>query len=527
MFGRKSRRDVLKTGTAAGFMLGLGDLSFLSRLSAVSAAETRLESETVRLRPEIEPLVRLIEETPRDRLLEEVADKIRRGVSYQEVLAALLLAGVKNVEPRPSVGFKFHTVLVVNSAHLASVASPPEHRWLPIFWALDYFKSAASRDVEERGDWTMPAANESAIPPAHRARRAFRSAMDDWDEEAADTAVAGLARTAGANEVYEMFFRYGARDFRSIGHKAIYVANSCRTLQCIGWQHAEPVLRSLAYALLAHEGDNPAKGDADADRPYRQNQERVERIRREWRDGKLDKDATAQLLGTLRTASDEEACDAVVEMLNRGVAPQSVWDALHVAAGELLMRQPAIVSLHAVTTTNALYYAYQASGNDETRRLVMLQNAAFLPMFREAMKGRGQVSDATIDDLKAADDSEKSPGIDGIFDELGGDSMSAARMTLALLNEQDASAASDLIDAARLLVFLKGNDAHDYKFSSAILEDFYNVSPEWRNQYLALNVFKLRSARDSDNDLVQRARAALNALSNSRRAALGRRGDAW
>ncbi len=47
-----------------------------------------------------------------------------------------------------------------------------------------------------------------------------------------------------------LFFRYGCRDFRSIGHKAIYVANSLRTLQCIGWQHAEPVLRSLAYALL-------------------------------------------------------------------------------------------------------------------------------------------------------------------------------------------------------------------------------------------------------------------------------------
>jgi hypothetical protein len=287
-------------------MLGLGDLSFLSKLNPVSAGEAKLESKTVRLRPEIEPLVHLIEKTPRDQLLEEVADKIHRGTSYQEVLAALLLAGVKNVEPRPSVGFKFHTVLVVNSAHLASVASPPEHRWLPVFWALDYYKSAAARDVEERGDWTMPAVKESAIPAAHRARRAFRKAMDDWDEAAADAAVAGLARTAGANEIYEMFFRYGARDFRSIGHKAIYVANSCRTLQCIGWQHAEPVLRSLAYALLAHEGDNPSQRDAEADRPYRQNQERIEHIRREWLDGKLDKDATTQLVATLRTASDAE-----------------------------------------------------------------------------------------------------------------------------------------------------------------------------------------------------------------------------
>ena len=88
------------------------------------------------------------------------------------------------------------------------------------------------------------------------------------DESAADAAVAGLAREAGSNEVLELFARIGPRDFRSIGHKAIYVANSWRTLQCIGWQHAEPVLRSLAYALLNHEGEPvPAGRDLAPDRP--------------------------------------------------------------------------------------------------------------------------------------------------------------------------------------------------------------------------------------------------------------------
>ena len=513
MFARASRRDVLKTGTAAGVMLGLGDLSFLSRLNPVAAAETTLDKKTVRLRPEIEPLVRLIEQTPRDRLLEEIAARIQRGVSYQEVLAALLLAGVKNVEPRPSVGHKFHTVLVVNSAHLASIASPPEHRWLPIFWALDYYKSAEARDVEERGDWTMPAVNESAVPAAHQARKEFAAAMDRWDEPAADAAIAGLARTAGANEIYEMFFRYGARDFRSIGHKAIYVANSCRTLQCIGWQHAEPVLRSLAYALLMHEGDNPAKRDAEADRPYRRNEERATKIRREWQGGKLDHGAAGELIAALRTSSNDDACDQVVEMLNRGIAPQSIWDALQVAAGELLMRQPDIVALHAVTTTNALQYAYQTSGNEETRRLLMLQNAAFLPMFRASMEGRGRVKDTTYEELASAEADSSDATVDKIFSELRREPMSAARNTLAYLKRAKAKAASaeELIDAARLLVFLKGDDAHDYKFSSAILEDYYHVSPEWRDHYMAMNVFKLCSAQDRDNRLVERTRAALQA----------------
>src|SRR4051794_25514606 len=270
---RSDRRRFLRASAAGGALLGLGDLGFLSRLRPVSADEAALDPRVVRLQPEIEPLVRLLEETPRERLLEEVASRVRKGAAYRDLLAALLLAGVRNVQPRPSVGHKFHAVLVVNSAHLASLGSPDTDRWLPIFWALDYFKSSQAQDVRE-GNWTMGPVDESAVPPARKARQAFRDAMDRWDESAADAAVAGLARTAGVNEVYELFCRYGARDFRSIGHKAIYVANSWRTLQCIGWQHAEPVLRSLAYALLNSEGKaNPAGNDYPADRPWRRNQQ--------------------------------------------------------------------------------------------------------------------------------------------------------------------------------------------------------------------------------------------------------------
>src|SRR5262245_28536997 len=247
------RRAFLKTTATAGALAGLGEFGFLSQLPRVTAAEAKLETKFVRFRPEIEPLVRLLEDTPRDKLLDEVGARIKRGTTYREVLTALLLAGVRNIQPRP-VGFKFHAVLVVNSAHLASIASPDADRWLPIFWALDQFKSSQAQD-EREGDWTMSPLTESKLPPSHKARQAFIEAMDSWDEAAADSAIASLARTAGAHELFELFCRYGARDFRDIGHKAIYVANSWRTLQAIGWQHCEPVLRSLAYGLLDRRGD--------------------------------------------------------------------------------------------------------------------------------------------------------------------------------------------------------------------------------------------------------------------------------
>src|SRR5215203_2579843 len=173
MSSRINRRRFLHAGAAGGalFGLGLGDLGFLSRLPRVSAADAKLHTDLVRLDPDIEPTVRLLEDTPRERLLEEVAGRIKAGLSYQEVLAALLLAGVRNVQPRPSVGHKFHAVLVVNSAHLASLGSPDSDRWLPIFWAIDYFKGSQAQDTRE-GNWTMGPVVESAVPPSQQARAA-------------------------------------------------------------------------------------------------------------------------------------------------------------------------------------------------------------------------------------------------------------------------------------------------------------------------------------------------------------------
>ena len=494
----------MKTSGATTALLGLGDLGFLSRLPQVSAAEAAVPPNIVRFNPEIEPLVRFLEDTPRERLLEEVASRIHKGLTYREVLTALLLAGIRNIQPRP-VGFKFHSVLVVNSAHLASQSSPDSDRWLPIFWALDYFKSAQAQDVRE-GDWTMAAPADSKIPAAGKARKAFIEAMDTWDEPAADAAVTALARTVGAQEIFEIFCQYGARDFREIGHKAIYVANSWRTLQAIGWQHAEPVLRSLAYALLDRGGDtNPAKADLDADRPWRRNQSTVREIRQDWVQGQARSAATTELLQALRQATPADASAKVIELLNRGIAPESIWDGVFDAGGEMLMRRPDILSLHALTCTNALHYAFQTSSNDETRRLLLLQNASFLTMFRG---NSNELKSLRLDELQPANEKDgKPPTVDEIFADISQNRLKAASKTLAWLKENPAP--NDFIAAARRLVFLKGTNPHDYKFSSAVLEDYRNVSPAWRDRYLAASVFNLRGSGDPENDLVKRTRAAL------------------
>ena len=479
--------------------------ALLPGINPVSGAATVLDTDIVQFRPEIEPLVRLIESTPRQKLMEEIGSRVKSGTSYQELLTGLFLAAIRNVQPRPIVGFKFHAVLVVHSAHLASVSSSDSDRWLPIFWALDEFKSSQALDVEE-GDWTMAPVRESSVPDAAKALAEFHAGMDHWDEAKSDAAAAALVRHADANDVFEAFVRYAARDYRNIGHKAIFTANAWRTLQTIGWKHAEPVMRSLAYAMLNHHGEpNPSTSDLDADRPWRQNVELARSLKDDWHDGRIDTAAAQSLIDVLRSGTPQEASVATAETLNDGISPQSVFDALHTVSAELLMKQSGIIALHAVTTTNAIRFLFDTSSVDETRRMLILQNAAFLPMFRKSMRRRGRVGEYSIDSLTA--DENTVSDLESIFLNVGRNRAAAWNGVYRYLDQGNDP--QELLAAARRLIFLKGSNSHDYKFSSALLEDYHKISPAFRNQFLAAGSTMLRGSTSANNGLVARIRNAV------------------
>lgn len=500
MSGVERRRFLQWSGATALGMSG----PLVPGVPLLSADEVALQQGIARFSSEMEPLVRFLEETPRERLIEETAAKVRNGLGYRQLLAAVLLAAVRNVQPRPSVGFKFHAVLVINSAHLASLAAPNEDRWLPLFWAIDNFKESQARDVQE-GNWTLPAVDEANVPPSHRAEQELKAALEQWDESRADVAITSLVRHFGSHRVFEVLARYAARDFRSIGHKVIYLANATRTLQTIGWDYAEPVMRSLVYAMLNHTGEpNPAVSDLAPDQAGRENWERVKQIGDSWlNDAPLDRTATVELLNTLHEATPAEASQKIVELIGRGVPLQSLWDGLFAGASELLMRQNSIVSLHAVTTTNAIHQAFQQSADETNRKYLLLQNAAFLPMFRDEADRRGDFNDSRIQNLETTSDSV---GVETVFQALG---RSRSAGTQEMFNYLSGNGRPDAaINQARRLVFLKGNDSHDYKFSSAALEDYRVLSPEWAHRYLAASCYQLRSPSEPTRPLVQRIRTA-------------------
>ena len=102
----------------------------------------------------------------------------------------------------------------------------------------------------------------------------------------------------------------------------------------------------------------------------------------------------------------------------------------------------------------------------------------------------------------------RSDEIDSILKNINTNGDQAASQVLGLL-ERDPAAAGELFDATRRMIFLKGSGSHDYKYSSAVLEDFYHVSPAWRNRYLASSIYKFRGSGERDTQLLPRIRTVL------------------
>ncbi|MBS0263487.1 MAG: twin-arginine translocation signal domain-containing protein [Planctomycetes bacterium] len=493
-----TRRHFLQTSAVLG--LGVGLPADVWAITPDQPEELTVRPDAVCLRPEIEPVVSWIEDTPRDRILEVAVAHLKRGLSYRQLLAGLFLAGIRNIQPRP-VGFKFHAVLVIHSAHVLGQSAAQDERLLPLLFALDTFKASQAADVKE-GDWALGPVLEGQVPPAWLAKDQFIAAMESWDADAADLATVALCRSYGAAEVMELFWRFAIRDQRNIGHKAIFAAQAWRTLQAIGWQHAEPVLRSLAFGLLDRQG---APG-FDVVGPYRENVDLAEQFPGSWITGVEDRAASDHLLADLRQASSRAAGAYLQEYVNGGIHPAGIWDGLLKAANELLLRKTGIISLHAVTAVNALHYIFGAAADEQTRRLALLQAASWIALFREAL---GDAPAWHLNELepspipRSADEA-----VADIFATIGVNRRDAAGKTLAFLAQGGSN--ETLFAAARRMIFLKGTDSHDFKFGAAAWEESLLAStPRTRSLLTAGMMGYLPASTTADSPLMNRAREAV------------------
>jgi hypothetical protein len=434
---------------------------------------------------------------------------IHAGLEDRALLGAIAEAAARAVSPCPVVGFKYHAFMMAHAVRRTVTQGRVEDRWPSLLWAADVLKASQATEARQTG-WRMDPIETDRVPTRTQAEDAFVSAMERWDPEAADRAIVGLYRAVPQERLFDLLFRYAARDFRSIGHKAITVTNCHRLLHTLGWSDAEPLLRSLTYALQNHADEpNPAQNDLAADRPWRENLALAEDLPSNRQSGTPEPPAIPDLLATFREGSATDTSRAIAAALRQGVDPQTLWTAIILAAGELLIRRPGIVAIHANTTAEALHQGYRRSRDDQTRKLLMLQAAAFMPLFRDRL-GSG-VRPLRIDGLEPEESADSATEPDRQLGEIcaaiGVDRDLAAGKALAYFQGTREQAAFQ--ELARHDTVDRNLGYHDDKLIEAMLENARHLEAPWQARYLAVSVYDLNGPGTPRNAVVVRARELL------------------
>ncbi|MCC6539461.1 MAG: hypothetical protein IT162_18055 [Bryobacterales bacterium] len=466
----------------------------------LTRADAQVTADAVQFTPDIEPLVREIEAMPREKSAEWLAARMRAGKPHRESLAAVFLAGIRNVNPRPP-GFALHCVFLGHAAQELSMRAPADVRAMPLFYVLDDFKSAQARDASAKpGDYTM-----RVLKPSKASAADLPAAMDAWDLERAEHAATALARSnAKPATVFEQFWKYGARDYRNIGHKAIFVANACRTLETIGWQHAEPVLRSLTLGLLDFGRDLSMNGYALDDQCFAAN----EKLARAWPATGASK-GYAELLVAMRASSVPDLCAETAQRLSAGTLNAAgLWDAVHLFAAELRLRSTGanvIAGIHAVSAANGLHTAWRRAASPRLRALLMLQAVGWMGQFQTFAASRtGLLSNASFPELQP---------IAGTVEEalaaIVAKPLEATARMLRLAARPDTR--KQLVEGLLRHSITRADEVHFYKYLVSILETEALVSPSLRPMILASAALYAKGPSSPEPAWAQRARAALKA----------------
>jgi hypothetical protein len=442
---------------------------------------------------------RILIETEHAQIVPTAASWLQNGLTSIEFLHGLQLAAARTISPYPAVGFKFHAAMAPQSFWLTSEALNGQNRRLPLLWSADYYKRAQARQLAQQPDWTL---DRALITPKASGMRAFAQAMEAWDLDNAEATLVALLAERSSQALFDPLFEYGVRDYRDIGHKAIYAANCHRMLALTGGEDASVVLRSLLHALLNHHGEaNPAETDSWRTASWRRAVAAAQTLPiRPHR--RSDIEVARRTLAAIRNANAESVIGWLAGRAREGASPQALWDGIILAAGELTLRGGGFVALHANTTANACYYAYRHSHSEQTRARLLLQSGALMTHFADSV-GATKLPQRFIDALPPMTPRTTRSVDHQVFHALDEGRLRAAQVLLGFI--EAGQPVQQVIALARHYLIHKASGVHDFKYLEALVENTGWLSPPLRSRYLCTGAFWFKGADEPENDIVRQA----------------------
>jgi len=279
----------------------------------------------------LEPLVALMQETPLNRILPVVVERLQGGTDLREIVAATALANAREFGGEDYVGF--HTFMALSPAYHMAQELPSERRALPVLKVL-YRNSSRLHEFGGRPREVLHPVQAAAPADGKSAADLLCDAMHRRDMKTAEQTLAASAARSADDAFNDLL---PAVHESADVHRIVLAHRAYDMLDLVGKERAETMLRqSLRYCVKNEEHAVKYAADVRAMLPKVLDQYGLIGKPRGTR--QADVAWVDQMSQTIFNSTAVQAAEAVAGALAEGMAPEAVAEALSLAANQLVLR---------------------------------------------------------------------------------------------------------------------------------------------------------------------------------------------
>lgn len=325
---------------------------------------------------DLEPLVSLMQQTPVDKLLPALVQRLQAGTSLRQLVAAGALANAREFGGNDYVGF--HTFMALGPAFAMSQELPETHRALPVLKVL-YRNTDRCHQFGGHGKEMLHPVEPVATANTHLTGEDLRKATRAADNTAAEATFATIMQLP-AGEAYN-HLQYAVEDEVDV-HRVVLAWRAWSTLDLTGKEHAHTLLRqSVRYCVDSERyrrDKSMAEYEARINSPTHIRQvlprllDQYSLLSKPLGSRRVDDAWIERTSHEIISIRQEQAAELVAAALADGISPEDVGEAISLAANELLLRDKAprthgdSQGVHASDSANAWRNIARASNHRNT-----------------------------------------------------------------------------------------------------------------------------------------------------------------
>ncbi len=280
----------------------------------------------------LEPLVRLMQETPANKLLPALANKLKSGTELSRLVAAAALANARTFGGEDYIGF--HTMMALApSLHMAREL-PDALQPLPVFKVL--YRN--TNRIQERGGRkeevlhpVKPATLSEGLPGSEL----LRQAVHRKDVNEAERTFAALAQLSPADALNHLL--HTVQDHTEV-HRVVLPYRAWDLLDLIGKEQAHTLLRQSVRYCVKVESENRAATWNEPSTLLPKMLEQHKLLDRAPGTRVAEDKWVDELSQTIFKSTPEQAAEAAAAALAEDFAPAAIGEAISLAANQLVLR---------------------------------------------------------------------------------------------------------------------------------------------------------------------------------------------